>query len=90
MARTDLAAGVSRYLLCDAALVFHERIDGVLECRRLRLRGIECDLCILLLAELVGARRDNPVVSSDRAQLLIEGSQLLLLCVVGDRSSGLS
>src|SRR6185312_4764222 len=36
LARTDLSAGVSRYFLCNAALVFHERIDGVLELGCLR------------------------------------------------------
>lgn len=81
----DLPARVSGYVLRNAALLLDETIDSVLELGSLGLRGCERQLGVVLLAKLVGARGDNPVLRRDHGELLIESNELFLLSAVADR-----
>ena len=81
----DLPAGVSGNLARLEALLLRQLVDGALELGCVGLRGIESQLGIALLTELVGARGHDSVIRADGAKLLVKRQQLVLLCLVANR-----
>ena len=81
----DLMAGIGGDLARLEALLLRQLVDSALELGCVGLRGIESQLGIALLTELVGARGHDSVIRTDGAKLLVKRQQLGLLCLVADR-----